>query len=233
MAAASNKVLHRALFLDGPAGRLEALLWTSPLAAPPLAALVCHPHPLFGGTMHNKVVFQAARTLQRLGEPVLRFNFRGAGLSEGTHDAGRGEQDDIRAALDFLAAEFPARPLLLAGFSFGAWVGLRVGCADARVNELIGLGLPVNDSDLSYLRACDKPKLFVQGERDPFGSRERLEALAASFSGASRAQTELVFIPGGDHFFAGQLDHLDAALSSWLRRHHPELSASRDVHPSS
>lgn len=231
MAAASNKVFHRALFLDGPAGRLEALLWTSPLAEPPLAALVCHPHPLFGGTMHNKVVFQAARTLQRLGVPVLRFNFRGAGLSEGTHDAGRGEQDDVRAALDFLAAEFPARPLLLAGFSFGAWVGLRVGCADARVNELIGLGLPVNDSDFSYLRACDKPKLFVQGERDPFGSRERLEALAASFPGARRAQTELVFISGGDHFFAGQLDQLDAALSSWLLRHHPELSASRAAPP--
>ena len=116
---------------------------------PYFAAVVCHPHPLYGGTMHNKVVFRVARALHGLGLPVLRFNFRGTGMSAGEHDFGRGEADDVRAALDYLAEQFPGRPLLLAGFSFGAWVGLRVGCGDARVAELVGLGLPANDSDLS------------------------------------------------------------------------------------
>src|SRR5260370_36980071 len=141
------QLLHRTFFLPGPAGRLEALLWDIPergdIARPPLAAVVCHPHPLFGGAMHNKAVYQVAKTLHRFGLPVLRFNFRGTGLSEGAHDDGRGEQDDVRAALDFLAGEFPGVPLLLAGFSFGAWVGLRVVCADPRVTALIGLALPV------------------------------------------------------------------------------------------
>ena len=126
-------VFHRTVNLNGTTGRLEALLWTSRLDNPSVVAVVCHPHPLFGGTMHNKVVYQAAKTLHRRGMAVLRFNFRGVGLSEGAHDKGRGEADDVRAALDYLAAEFPSRPILLAGFSFGAWVGLRVGCEDSRV----------------------------------------------------------------------------------------------------
>src|ERR1700758_3931415 len=145
------EVYHRSFFIEGPAGRLEALLWTVADVNPASIALVCHPHPLFGGTMHNKVVYQAAKTLDALGLPVLRFNFRGAGLSEGEHDRGRGEQGDVKAAVDFLAEEFPGVPLLLAGFSFGCWVGLRVGCADERVQELIGMGTPVNSSDFSYL----------------------------------------------------------------------------------
>src|SRR5215469_4751611 len=156
-------------FLHGPAGRLEAVLWT-PLGGPPaMAALVCHPHPLFGGTLHNKVVYQAAKALDSLGIPVLRFNFRGAGLSEGPHDRGLGEREDVRTALNFLAKEFPLTPLLLAGFSFGCWVGLRVGCEYQRVAKLVGIGAPVNDSDFSYLQSCAKPKLFVQGSNDQFG----------------------------------------------------------------
>src|SRR5215470_294785 len=134
----------RNLFLPGPAGRLEAILWTPPNAVkPPLAALVCHPHPLFGGTMHNKVVYQAAKALDSLGLPVLRFNFRGAGQSEGEHDRGIGEAGDVFAALDFTSAEFAGIPQLIAGFSFGSMVGLRVGCEDERVRLLIGLGMPV------------------------------------------------------------------------------------------
>jgi hypothetical protein len=217
-----KKVFHRSFFLPGPAGRLEAMLWTSPRAEPPMAAVVCHPHPLFGGTMHNKVVFQTAKTLQSLGLPVLRFNFRGAGLSEGEHDKGRGEREDVRAALDFLAAEFSGAPILLAGFSFGAWVGLHAGCADARVTELVGLGIPVNNSDLSYLRECAKPKLFLQGARDEFGSREKVEALFGSLPEPKR----LVFVPGADHFFAGKLSHVDAALRAWLTERHPVLASS-------
>ena len=220
--APDEKVFHRSLFLPGPAGRLEAVLWTSPDAQPPLAALVCHPHPLFGGTMHNKVVFQAARALQRLRLPVLRFNFRGAGLSEGEHDKGLGERDDVRAALDFLAAEFPGLPLLLAGFSFGAWVGLCVGCADERVNSLIGLGVPVNTAKFDFLHACVKPKLFVQGTEDQYGAKERVTALVESLPEPKR----LVFIEGGDHFFAGKLDEVARAITAWMIEQHPALGES-------
>jgi uncharacterized protein len=206
----------RSFFLEGPAGRLEAILWT-PSARdrhrPPLAAVVCHPHPLFGGTMHNKVVYQAAKSLDALGLPVLRFNFRGAGMSTGEHDRGSGEQDDVRAALEFLETQFPGVPLLLAGFSFGAWVGLRVGCEHARVSHLMGMGLPVNSTDFSFLRQCNKPKLFVHGGNDQFGERERVKDLVASLPG----DNHLVFVEGVDHFFAGKLNELDAAITNWFR----------------
>lgn len=205
-------VFHRSFFIEGPGGRLEAMLWTVASAEPKLVAVVCHPHPLFGGTMHNKVVYQAAKALHHRGVPVLRFNFRGAGLSEGAHDKGRGEQDDVRAALGYLAGEFPGRPILLGGFSFGAWVGLRVGCDDARVARLIGLGLPVNDSDLSYLRNCVKPKLIIQGGNDQFGSQPNIEALFATMAEPKR----LVIIDGVDHFFAGKLEQVGAAIDAWL-----------------
>src|SRR5579863_8869759 len=129
------EVFHRSLFLAGPAGRLEALFWTSAEVIPKFVAVVCHPHPLYSGTMHNKVVFQAAKSLHKCGAAVLRFNFRGVGKSEGTYDHGQGEQGDVRAAIDYLAAELPGLPILVAGFSFGSSVGLRVGCGDARVSQ--------------------------------------------------------------------------------------------------
>ncbi len=208
------EVFHRRFSLAGPAGRLEAMLWTSPLPDPPFAALLCHPHPLFGGTMHNKVVYQAAKALHRRGIPVLRFNFRGAGLSEGEHDHGRGEQDDVRAALEYLAREFPGKPVLLGGFSFGAWVGLRAGCEDARVTRLVGLGIPADNAamDMSYLQTCAKPKLIIQGGNDEFGSRARVEALFATLPEPKR----LVIIEGVDHFFLGKLSEVGAAMDDWL-----------------
>jgi len=212
----ANKTYHRSLFLAGPVGRLEALLWTSS-ANPPATALVCHPHPLYGGTMHNKVAFQAAKSLQRAGLPVLRFNFRGVGLSEGVHDRGRGEQDDVRCALAFLFADFPGCPVVLAGFSFGAWVGLRVGSEDARVSHLIGLGIPVNDSDFSYLGGCVKPKLFIVGTLDQFAARDRVESLFGSLPEPKR----LVFVKGADHFFTDRLDQVDRAITEWWKEQGP------------
>jgi uncharacterized protein len=210
----------RNLFLQGPAGRLEAILWKPHSDARPLvAALVCHPHPLFGGTMHNKVVYQAAKSLDALGLPVLRFNFRGAGLSEGTYDRGKGEREDVRAALDFLAREFPDVALLVAGFSFGCWVGLGVGCGDARVTELVALGAPVNKSDFSYLHKCAKPKLFVQGAKDEHGDVRMLRALVASLPGERHLQV----VPDADHFFVGKLDQVDRAITDWLKQRRPEL----------
>jgi len=203
----------RSFFLKGPAGRLEAILWTPPAGSrPPLAAVLCHPHPLFGGTMHNKVVYQVAKSLDASGMPVLRFNFRGAGLSEGEHDRGRGEQDDVRAALDFLSGEFSSLPLLVAGFSFGCVAGLRAGCEDARVSGLIGLGLPVNSTDVSFLRSCSKPKLFVHGSDDEYGAAGKVQTLVASLPG----RNHLEVVEGADHFFKGKLDQVDRAITSWI-----------------
>ena len=205
-------VFHRTFFINGPAGRLEALLWTVSSDDPRHVALVCHPHPLFGGTLHNKIVFRVAKSLHAHGFPVLRFNFRGAGTSEGVHDDGRGERDDVAAALDYLAKEFPGRPILLSGFSFGAWVGLRAGCEDSRVTELIGLGLPVNNSDLGYLHSCAKPKLIVQGSNDQYGSREKLQTLFDTIPEPKK----LIFVDGADHFFTSKLDQVAGAIDKWL-----------------
>ncbi len=175
--------------------------------------------------MHNKVVYQAAKALHQCGAPVLRFNFRGAGQSEGAHDNGRGERDDVRAALDYLAGEFKGLPTLLAGFSFGSSVGLRVGCGDTRVKELIGLGLPVNNVDMSFLQTCDKPKLILQGGNDQFGSREKLEALYAALPEPKR----LVIFDGADHFFAGALPKVGAAIEEWVAERHgaPKTNPAR------
>jgi len=212
----------RSFFLDGPVGRLEAILWTpTGRASFELAAVVCHPHPLFGGTLHNKVVYQTAKSLDRMGIPTLRFNFRGAGLSAGAHDKGRGEQGDVQAAIDFVAKEFPQIPLLLAGFSFGSWVGLRVGCADTRVAELIGLGIPVNNTDFTFLDNCRKPKLFVHGANDEFGARLRVEEFVEALPGENR----LVVVEAADHFFAGHLDELDRAITGWIHSRHPALGS--------
>jgi len=210
----------RNFFLQGPAGKLEAILWTPTRAGmPTLVAVLCHPHPLFGGTLHNKVVYQAAKSMDRLGIPVLRFNFRGAGLSAGEHDRGLGERGDVQAVIDFLASEFSNIPLLVGGFSFGSWVGLRVGCADSRVQELIGLGIPVNSSDFTYLENCPKPKLIVQGTNDQYGAWEKVEPVVAHMAG----DTRIAFVQDADHFFTGYLEKLDQAITTWLMDRHPEL----------
>jgi alpha/beta superfamily hydrolase len=227
---------HRTLMLSGPAGRIEAILWSTADkgegARPPLAAVVCHPHPLFGGTMHNKVVYQTAKTIHRYGLPVVRFNFRGVGLSEGTHDKGVGEEHDVLAVIDFLAAEYPGVPLLLAGFSFGSWVGLRAGCGDPRVTELLGLGLPVGDLDsrsFAYLDRCDKPKLLVSGEFDRFGPPNQLRTMVEQFPPHVQENTRVAIVRGGDHFFAGHLPELDRTIAEWLLERRPELAA-RELH---
>ena len=211
----------RSFFLDGPVGRLEALLNGGNENATH-AAVVCHPHPLFGGTLHNKVVFHTMKALNSFGFPVLRFNFRGTGLSQGEHDHGIGEVDDVRTALSWLDAEFHL-PLIFAGFSFGAAVGLRAACADARVREVIGVGVPVapftaEDEEprvytFDFLSAYTKPKLFVSGARDQFGPRAKLEALVAPLPEPKK----LVIIEGAHHFFEGRLRELREAIDEWIR----------------
>jgi uncharacterized protein len=198
----------KSFFLHGPAGNLEALLNEGRPEATH-SALVCHPHPLYGGTMHNKVVYHAMKTLHSYGFPVLRFNFRGAGVSDGEHDQGRGEVDDVKTALDWLYSEFHL-PIVFCGFSFDA---------------LISLGTPVAVEGrayaYNYLRECGKPKLFVSGSRDqfcPVQSLEKVVELAAD-------PKEMVIVEGGDHFFEGHLAEMQAAIRQWLERtlhHHPQ-----------
>ena len=210
----------RSLFLEGRAGRLEALL-NAGRANATHAAVVCHPHPLFGGTLHNKVVFHTMKALNSFGFPVLRFNFRGTGLSQGEHDNAVGEVDDVRTALDWLDSEFHL-PLIFAGFSFGAAIGLRAACEDARVRATIGVGLPVAPVaaesqkprvyTFEFLANCTKPKLFVSGARDRFGPKVQLEALVASLPEPKK----LVTIEGGDHFFEGRLRELREVIETWL-----------------
>ena len=175
-------------------------------------ALVCHPHPMFGGTMHNKVVYRAAKSALLSGLPTLRFNFRGAGNSVGEHTGGEGERDDIRAALDYLGVHFPDLPVCLMGFSFGAWVGLEVGATDPRVSTLVGLGVPVNMSDFSFLHGVSKPKLILQGTRDQYGSVAQVTELYASLA----EPKQIHWVDGADHFFAGKLDDVQEVLRQFL-----------------
>jgi alpha/beta superfamily hydrolase len=208
--------------LYGPAGRLEALLNTGRDDAL-YSALVCHPHPKGGGTMHNKVVYHAMKAFSAFGLPVLRFNFRGTGMSEGEHDDGHGEQNDVRAALSWLEHNFAKRPILFAGFSFGSSVGLRACCGDVRVKGTIALGLPVRaegrDYTYGFLPKCVAPKLFISGDRDQFGPRDAVEAVLARAPEPKR----MVWIKGADHFFQGtadspgaKLDQMQAELRGWL-----------------
>jgi uncharacterized protein len=206
----------RSLFLEGPARHLEALLNQGAETATH-AALVCHPHPMFGGTLHNKVVFHTMKALNGFGFPVLRFNFRGAGLSQGAHDEGRGEVEDVRAGLQWLREQFHL-PIIFAGFSFGAAVGLRAACSDTDVEAMISLGTPVapvddRAYDYSFLASCTRPKLFVSGARDQFGPRASLEQLVAALPEPKR----LVIIEEADHFFAGRLAELRKAIEGWVR----------------
>lgn len=197
------------LYIPGPAGRLEALLESDASGGPlRLGVVVCHPHPLYGGTMHNKVVHRLARGARRAGAAVLLFNFRGVGLSAGQYDQGIGEQDDFRAALTFLGERHPGLPLTGAGFSFGARVVLQAGCSEPRVERVIAAGLPAGVGDWGFLARCSRPKFFLHSTRDQFGSREQMEAVFRLAAEPKR----LAFIEAADHFFEGGLDQLEEAV---------------------
>lgn len=200
------------LFIPAPHGKLEAILKAPRVEPIRGVALVLHPHPLGGGTMHNKVVFRAAAALNDAGLVVLRINFRGVGQSTGTHDEGYGERDDVRVGLDYLAENYPDQRITLCGFSFGARVGLEVGIDDDRVARLISIGTPVDKYDFSFLARCSKPILFVHGEHDEYGNIERLRELVAKI----KAPAELKAIKGAGHFFDDQLDELKRGITEWI-----------------
>ncbi len=204
------------LFIPVAHGKLEAIL-KEPAGAVAGVALVLHPHPLGGGTMHNKVVFRAASALNDAGLVALRINFRGVGQSSGGHDEGRGELEDVRAGLQYLAETFPEQPITLCGFSFGARVGLEVGISDERVVNLISIGTPVDKYDFGFLEACARPILFVHGDHDDFGSVARLQELVNKIA-AHNANVEVEVIKDSGHFFEGHLDELKRVITDWVRR---------------
>lgn len=196
----------QAVRFSGPAGTLEGL-WKD-AAGRIGSAVFAHPHPLHGGTLHNKVVFRAARALTRAGFATLRFNFRGVGLSEGAHDAGRGEVADFQAAVGE-AARRGGEPVVAGGFSFGAAAALRAIEGDPRIAALLAIGLPLATDSGAGLPPPAVPALFVNGERDTFGP----PALVSEFLGG---RGSLVIVPGADHFFEGKLDELEAVISTFL-----------------
>jgi len=195
--------------LDGPAGKLEAQLEEPEDAPPTEAALVCHPHPLYGGTMHNKVVYRIARALRRRGSVVLRFNFRGVGRSQGQHAHGEGEIEDARAALDWLRARYPDLPYSLAGFSFGSQVILRLGCLLGDPARLIAVGFPTKTASAEFLNTCAVPKVFIASTHDEHAPRPQMETLYTKIA----EPKQLIWIEAGDHFFEGALDRLEETVA--------------------
>jgi alpha/beta superfamily hydrolase len=198
----------RHIDLYSSAGRLEALY--RELQDPAGAAVVCHPHPLGGGTLHSKVVFRAARGLENANVATLRFNFRGAGTSAGKHDEGEGEADDVTAAIEWVKRMHPGRKLIVGGFSFGAWVASRVASEMPEVDAIFLIGTPVNKYDFGYLRHCEKPMLLLHGTQDEFGDVAKFEKVVQNIRNA-----ESVIVTGADHFFTRQLEAVEETLRSW------------------
>jgi alpha/beta superfamily hydrolase len=192
----------------GPSGRLEALY--RELQDPAAIAVVCHPLPTGGGTLHNKVVFRAARGLEAANVATLRFNFRGVGASAGTFDNGEGEQADVQAAIEWAKRKHPGKPVIAGGFSFGSWVASRVACEDPDIFAVFLIGTPVNKYDFGYLRHCEKPMLFLHGTQDEHGDVNKLEKLTQQIRNA-----ESVIVTGADHFFSKQLEAVEETMRSW------------------
>ena len=207
----SNQVLH--VNIPTATGTLEGILKPEEVhSQPALVALICHPHPLSGGNMHNKVVFHIAKTLQQQNIPALRFNFRGVGHSSGIYDEGRGELDDTRFALEFLSRRYPSIPALIAGFSFGSWVGLRVGATDDRVQALIGLGTPARMFDNNTLQGCHKPKLLIHGTLDQQAPYELIQTWFERLPAPKRLAT----IENADHFFQDRLTEVQNLIVDFI-----------------
>jgi len=200
--------LIESLMIPGPAGRLEALL-EEPETPPVIATLVCHPHPQHGGTMHNKVVYRLARGLRKEGSVVLRFNYRGVNLSEGTYDQGVGEVEDARACLTLLRERYPALPFQLAGFSFGSRIALKLGC-QMRPRQILAVGFPTIYSDRSFLEGCTQRRVFIQSTSDEFGPGPDLITLYETLP----EPKELHWVPSADHFFVDALDEFERTVQS-------------------
>jgi alpha/beta superfamily hydrolase len=198
--------------IRGPAGPLEVLL-DAPEAEPRAAAVFAHPHPLHGGTMHTKAVYQGSKALARIGVAVLRFNFRGVGRSAGSHSGGQGEMADFRASLDYMAGRYPNLPLWAAGFSFGSFVALNAGAADGRVHVLLGIGAAVDRYDYEAVIHSDKPKFLIHGEFDELIPLRAVKKFYAQLA----EPKDMVIIDGADHLFNGKTMELGQSVEDLLK----------------
>lgn len=194
--------------LYGRAGRLEALY--RDLQDPAAAAVVCHPLPSGGGTLHNKVVFRAARGLESANVATLRFNFRGVGASTGTFTGGEGEHDDFLTALAWLMKKHPGKRIFAGGFSFGSWIASRAACEVEQVDGVFLIGAPVNKYDFGFLNHCEKPMLFLHGTQDEYGDVAKLEQIVPRVRNA-----ESVIVTGADHFFTKQIEAVEETMRVW------------------
>lgn len=210
--------------LHNDAGRLEAIY--RDIEEPVAAAIVCHPHPVHGGTLHNKVVFRAARGLESANVATLRFNFRGAGRSQGVHDHGTGEIRDFDTAFEWVRQKHPSLPLLVGGFSFGSWVASRAALEHEDIHALFLLGAPVNNYDLGYLSNWKKPMMIVQGSKDEFGHPDKLAPLVERIPNC-----ELFVVTGADHFFSSELEFVEETIREWAVRMLEDSPAPRQRQP--
>ncbi len=191
---------------------LEGLLWI-PSQPPSIGVVLCHPHPLYGGEMHNNVVTALAETFHQAGMMTLRFNFRGVGQSGGTHGGGEAEVEDVQAAVAYLLGRQAVPTVAVVGYSFGSMVGLRAGASDTRVHTLVGVALPIGMRDASFLLTSQKPVLLISGERDDISPLPALQELIAKLAEPKR----LLTIPGADHFFLGQEREVAQAAVAFLQ----------------
>ena len=201
---------ERKIMIPSTEGLLEGLY--RPMGSdevPVASALLCHPHPEYRGSMHNKVIYHATRVCNELGLPTLRFNFRGVGLSDGTFDMGFGEKEDATTCYRYLRREYPGVPVVTLGYSFGAHIAFQLGCERNGIAAMVGFGTPVDITDFSYLESCLKPKLFIHGSRDEFGAPSLLRTFVSTWPGDNR----LVFIEGTDHFFLDRIEEVREALA--------------------
>ncbi len=199
-------------FVEGRGVRLEAILREPRGRILRGGAVLCHPHPVYGGTMDNRVIYRAAKAVQEAGLAAMRFNFRGAGASSGSYDEGVGEKDDVMAAIDWLEHRYPSLPLVLVGFSFGAWVGLQVGCADSRIRALAGMALPLNFYNFDFLAENEKPALYMVGTLDEFCPMEKLDFLERLLP----ATSSVCRIDGANHFFTSQLEQVQTRITGFF-----------------
>jgi alpha/beta superfamily hydrolase len=197
--------------IPAPHGQLEVRL-REPDGSPRGAAVVCHPHPLHGGTLHTKAVYRAAQAMNDAGLVALRFNFRGVGASTGSYDEGYGERDDVGTALDWLEGEYPDLPKVVGGFSFGSMVALGFGVDDPRPVAFLGMGLPVEMYDFSFLKDAGRPLLVVQGREDEFGPGARVAEVLEGLG----EHVSLVTVAGAGHLFDGHFDELRKAIQEYF-----------------
>ncbi len=201
------------LELSGPAGRLEALLDTPQgTGAPRAAAVIGHPHPLYGGTMHTKAVYQTAKALARIRCAALRFNFRGVGASAGSFGDGVGEREDFGAAIDFMAARYPGTRLWTVGMSFGSWIAMSVGAGDPRASALVGISAPIGTYDFEAVARSPTTKFLIHGEFDEICPLKDVRA----FYARAAEPKELVVIEAADHLFDGKVSQVAEAVEDLL-----------------